>query len=179
MSISTAKRLAASILKVGENRIRIAGGEDKAASEVLTRDDVRGLIDRGAIYAQEARGVSRFRGRRKALQKALGRRKGRGGRKGKKYSNVSRKTQWMSRVRAQRGLLSELMADGSIEHKTYRHTYNMIKGGNFKSRATMVSHLKDSGLLKAKEVKAGAAGSAKATGTGGSAKAGTKSAGKT
>jgi large subunit ribosomal protein L19e len=156
MSISTAKRLAASILKVGENRVKIAVGEEKAAAEVLTHDDVRALIDRGAMYAEAARGVSRLRGRMHARQRALGRRTGRGNRKGKKYASVSQKEQWMQRVRAQRALLCDLFAQGAIDQKTYRHTYRMIKGGNFKGRAGMLSHLKDSGLLKAKaEAKVG------------------------
>ncbi|MDO8339377.1 MAG: 50S ribosomal protein L19e [Candidatus Burarchaeum sp.] len=159
MSVSTAKRLAASILKVGENRIKIAGGEDKAAAEVLTRDDVRGLIDRGAVYAEAARGVSRLRGRMHAKQRALGRRTGRGNRKGKRYASVSQKEQWMQRVRAQRTLLCDLFAKGMIDQKTYRHTYSMIKGGNFKSRASMLSHLRDGGLLKEKSAaSAGKAG---------------------
>lgn len=150
MSIKTAKRLAAGILKVGENRIKVAAGEDKAADEVLTHDDVRALIERGALYAEAARGVSRFRGRQHARQRSLGRRKGTGNKKGKRYAGVSRKDLWMQRVRAQRALLRELLAKGMIEHAIYRHTYSMVKGGNFKGRASMLSHLRDSGLLRAK-----------------------------
>lgn len=150
MSTKTVRRLAASILKVGEARIRMAPGEQKAANEALTRDDVRGLIKRGAVYAEPKRGVSRFRGREKARQRALGRRRGTGSRKGRKYSKIPRKTQWIRRIRAQRKLLSKLLEEARIEPSVYRHTYNMVKGGAFKGRSTMLTHLADAGLLKAK-----------------------------
>ena len=150
MSIRTTRRLAASILKVGEKRIRIVPGEQKAAKEALTRDDVRALIKREAITAEPKRGVSRFRGREKARQRALGRRRGVGSRKGRKYSKVPRKTLWIRRIRAQRRLLRELLEKGRIEPSIYRHTYNMIKGGAFKARSSMLSHLADVGLLKGK-----------------------------
>jgi len=153
MSMSTVKRLAAGILKTGVRRIRVIPSEQKAAKEVLTRDDVRALIKSGSVYAEPKRGVSRLRGREKARQRALGRRRGPGSRKGKRYSKVSQKVQWMRRIRAQRALLLRLLEKGRIEGPTYRHTYYMIKGGAFRARATMLSHLEEAGLLKARPVK--------------------------
>ncbi|RLG18172.1 50S ribosomal protein L19e [Candidatus Micrarchaeota archaeon] len=150
MSVKTTKRLAADILKVGVKRIRIVPSEQKAAKEALTRDDVRGLIKRGAIYAEPLQGVSRRRGRERARQRSLGRRRGKGKRKGGKYSRLPRKRQWIMRVRAQRKLLRKLLDEGRIDHATYRRTYSMVKGGAFKGRLTMVTQLSEAGLLKSK-----------------------------
>jgi len=153
MTMHTIRRIAAYLLKAGESRIRILPSEQKAAKEALTREDVRGLIDRGAIYVIPKKGVSRFRGRVKAVQKSLGRRRGRGSKKGGKYSKVPRKTIWMNRVRAQRRLLVELYDKKLIDDKNYRHAYRMIKGGSFKGRESMRLHLQDVGMLKKVEKK--------------------------
>ncbi len=154
MTIKTIRRIASHLLKAGTSRIRILPSEQKAAGEALTRDDVRGLIDSGAVYALPKKGVSRFRGRARAEQKSLGRRRGRGGRKGTKYSKVPRKTVWMNRIRAQRRLLRELYDKKLIDNKDHRHAYRMIKGGSFKGRESMKLHLQDAGMLKKDEKKA-------------------------
>jgi large subunit ribosomal protein L19e len=153
MTMKTIRRIAAHLLKAGTSRIRILPSEQKAAGEALTRDDVRGLIDSGAVYVLPKKGVSRFRGRQRAEQKSLGRRRGRGGRKGKKYSKVARKTVWMSRIRAQRRMLVELYDKKLIDDKNYRHAYRMVKGGSFKGRESMKLHLQDAGMLKGVEKK--------------------------
>lgn len=148
MAMATTKRIAAELLGAGVSRVRIKPGEDKAAGEAMTRDDVRSLISKHSVYALQANYVSRWRARKKLRQKQKGRRRGIGSRKGGKFSKIGRKEQWMSRVRAQRGLLAGLLGQKKITHEAYRRAYKMIKGGAFKGRGSMLTHLKDSGMLK-------------------------------
>jgi large subunit ribosomal protein L19e len=148
MGMATVRRIAAELLGVGESRVRIDPKNAGKAEEALTRDDIRSLISQGVIYALRKRGVSRARGREKHLKMKMGRRRGMGSRKGKRYSNVPRKTEWIHRVRAQRALLKELLFEKKIQNDAYRKVYRMVKGGAFKSRASLLTHLKDNQMIK-------------------------------
>jgi len=148
MGMLTVRRIAAELLGVGESRVRIDPKNSSKADEALTRDDVRSLISQGVIYTVRKTGVSRGRGRRKHVKMKVGRRKGTGSRKGKRYARVPRKKVWISHVRAQRKLAKSLLLENKIQHDAYRKIYRMIKGGAFKSKASLLSHLKDSGFMK-------------------------------
>ena len=84
MNLTTQKRLAASILKVGLNRVWIDPEQMEEVSMAMTRDAVRQLIDNGAIKAKPQKGISSYRSKKIAQQKAKGKRKGRGSIKGRK-----------------------------------------------------------------------------------------------
>lgn len=148
MGMGTVRRIAAELLGVGESRVRIDPANLKKAEEALTRDDVRALISQGVVYAVRKKGVARGRGREKHMKKKVGRRRGIGSRKGGRFARVPRKRVWMSRVRAQRRLLKELALEKKLQKDVYRKVYKMIKGGAFKSRASMLAHLKDLGWVK-------------------------------
>ena len=150
MSIATTRRIASELLNVGENRVKIKPAEIKKVEEALTRDDVRSLIKDGIVYAERKKGVSRIRARIKSKKRKSGRARGMGSRKGRKYSKIKQKLAWMRRVRAQRILVRELKFENKLKEGSYRNAYMMIKGGAFKSKASLLSHLKDSGLLKEK-----------------------------
>ncbi len=145
------KRVAADILGVGVNRIRIDPNNVKKAEEALTRDDIRLLIHQNIVTVEIKKGVSRGRARAKGVQKQLGRRRGHGSRKGSKYSKVSRKFIWMSKVRAQRKLLHELRDKELIEgSKSFRKVYKMVKGRAFKARSQILTYLAENNLIKKK-----------------------------
>ena len=148
MSMNTVRRMASSILGMGQSKIRFSPAAAQKASEALTRDDVRGLIDEGSIGFMMPNGTSRARARIKKDQQRAGRRSGRGSKKGTKYSKVSQKDQWIAQVRAQRGLLKRLTTEGKLEPKYYRKVYLMIKGNAFKSKANIQTYLKDNGMMK-------------------------------
>ncbi|MEW6328944.1 MAG: 50S ribosomal protein L19e [Candidatus Micrarchaeota archaeon] len=147
MSMKTVRRVASGVLKCGESKIRIRPADAKKAEEALTRDDIRALVKQGAVYALPKRGVSRARAREKHAKLKRGRRRGMGSRKGGKYAGVPRKMIWMSKVRAQRGLLRELADSGKLLGN-YRNIYRMVKGRAFRSKEAMLAHLKDSNLIK-------------------------------
>ena len=63
MKLSTQKRLAADVLKVGMSRVWIDPDFEDEVSLAITRDDIRRLIDEGAIQKKRTIGVSRGRAR--------------------------------------------------------------------------------------------------------------------
>ena len=78
MQITNQKRIAARLLKCGENRIWINPlYVDQIAAAVQT-DDIREFIDEGWIKAKPVKGTSRVRARARLEQKRKGRRKGQG-----------------------------------------------------------------------------------------------------
>lgn len=145
---NTIRRLAASILGCGESRLWINPAEGKRVDDALTRDDVRTLIKDGVIKAHPVFGVSRVRGRKKQEGKRKGRRRGMGSRKGTASARSSDKTEWMARVRKQRGILSRLRSEKKIEKTSVRKVYNMVKGGAFKGKGTLLAYLKENKILK-------------------------------
>jgi large subunit ribosomal protein L19e len=78
------KRLAADILGVGVSRVKISPEAVERLEEVVTKDDVRALIEEGLIWAEPEKGVSRGRWRVRHLKRKLGRRRGPGSREGKR-----------------------------------------------------------------------------------------------
>ena len=84
MNLTTQKRLAASILKVGLNRVWIDPERMEEVSMAITREGVKQLIDNGAIKAKPQKGISSYRSKKLAEQKKKGKRKGRGSVKGAK-----------------------------------------------------------------------------------------------
>lgn len=148
MNLLPQRRMAAEILKCGENRIWIDPNSIEEVSEAVTREDIRYLIKRGIIQKKPIKGQSRSRANYIKQQKEKGRRKGQGSRKGAKYARYPRKLRWMKTIRAIRRTLRELRDSGKIDTKTYRKLYRMAKGGAFRSKSHMLTHLKMEGILK-------------------------------
>jgi len=145
MSATTVKRLAADILKCGVNRIRIKDGEYGRAMEALTREDVRGLIDDGAVYSL------RYVGPRTKPER---KRKGIGKRRGKKFSRKSEKDSWMERIRSQRAYLDVLLETGEVPAEYKRKVYLKIKGGSFKGKKALLTYLKENEMYDESKKKA-------------------------
>ncbi|MDR9380249.1 MAG: 50S ribosomal protein L19e [Natronomonas sp.] len=137
------KRLAADILGVGKNRVRLDPDAQAEIADAITRDDVRELIDSGVIQATDAKSNSRGRARERQKKRAYGHRKGHGSRKGKAGGRQNRKDDWRSRIRAQRRELHELREDGDIDGSQYRKLYDMASGGEFDSVADLNRYIAD------------------------------------
>lgn len=145
------KRLAARILKTSLDKVKFdpeALGDIKKA---LTRSDLRGLIAIRKITSSSKSSHSRGRARKKALQKKKGRQENRGSKKGKKFSMVSRKRQWINRVRIQRRFLQLLREKGFITPQNFQQVYLKIKGGFFRNRRHMKLYLNEYHLLGQKK----------------------------
>lgn len=131
MTIGTVRRLAADIMGVGRNKVRISSEGMAEVEGALTRSDVKGLIEKGIITKAKAKG-------RASTAKRT--RKGRGSRKGKL---ADKKDKWMAKVRAQRRLLRMLVEQDSIPKGSKRSLYGKIKSGIFRSKRALLTYLKD------------------------------------
>jgi large subunit ribosomal protein L19e len=148
MDLKYQKRVAAQMLKCGETRVWIDPNRTEDAADAITRSDVRTLIASGTIAAKQKKGVSRGRANYRKAQRAKGRRRGQGSRRGKKNARKPSKEVWMQTIRPIRRRLRELRDEGKIDPSTYREYYMKAKGGVFKSRPHLDSHLRSEGVLK-------------------------------
>ena len=142
------RRMAAEILKCGENRVWLNPDKLEDIEDCITRADIRTAIDSGLIKAKPKNGTSKARIRYVAGQKASGKRKGPGSRKGTANARVRDKERWMGTIRPIRAELKALRTDGSITPSVYRLYYRKAKGGMFKSRRHLRQHMIAAGHLK-------------------------------
>lgn len=126
------KRMAAEIMDVGKNRVKINPEETDRVEEAITRQDIRNLIEGGAIEKTKEEGNSRGRAREKRKQKSKGRQKGHGSRKGRKTARKDSKEKWMENIRAIRNRLKEMREDEEITSDQYWSLYDRAKGGFFR-----------------------------------------------
>jgi len=141
------RRIAAAVLDCGEGRVWIDPLHADAVAEAVTRQDVRGLIKKGYIRKEQKAGTSKARARVIAAQKKSGRRKGPGSRKGAKGARDPRKQRWIRTIRPIRATLKDLRENGKISPTLYRTYYRKAKGGAFRSKAHLVSHMRTDGHL--------------------------------
>ncbi|HUV80595.1 MAG TPA: 50S ribosomal protein L19e [Candidatus Bathyarchaeia archaeon] len=153
VNLAKQKRIAAQVLKIGEGRVWINPEAAEDVAGAITREDIRGLIGEGIIIGKQKKGVSRGRARISTRQKALGRRKGHGSRKGAKGARASRKKKWITKIRALRRRLRELRDDDFVDKTAYRMLYNKANGGDFRSVAHLNDYITVNELLTRAEVK--------------------------
>lgn len=146
--LANQRRLAAEVLEIGVNRVWMDPEASKDIAAALTREDIRKLIEEDKVGARPIRGVSRGRARKVDETRAYGHRKGHGSRSGAKGARRPKKQQWMKKIRALRSRLKELRENEKIDATTYRKLYVKAKGGEYRSRAHLDSHIE---ALKVKE----------------------------
>jgi len=137
------RRLAASLLKCGNNRIWFSPKSLNKVNQAITRADVRKLI------------VSRDIKKRKANWKrtpVIYKKQRRGSRKGAKNARHGKKYGWLKMVRPQRRVLKEFKAEGKLTEGSYRKLYVMIKSGVFRSKAHLRTYIDDNKMVKKNDV---------------------------
>lgn len=144
-SLSSQRRLAAEILKVGENRVWIDPERMYDVELAITREEIRKLVHEGAIKRVPEKGVSRARARTYQDKKKKGRGRGRGSKSGSSHAQTSRKEAWMGRIRALRRRLRKLKTNRTITETIYRKVYKMASSGRFESIPEMERYLKAQG----------------------------------
>lgn len=148
MKLKIQKRLGGQILKCSKNKIVFDPERLEDIKEAITKADIKTLIIDNAISKRPAKGASRVRARKNAAQKRKGKKKGFGSRKGRKKARLPKKEAWMNRIRAQRGLLSELKKKDKISTEIYRDLYGKSKGGFFRSLRHIKLYIKEHDLIK-------------------------------
>jgi large subunit ribosomal protein L19e len=135
--LSAQKRLASDVLDVGENKVWFDPDRQGDIAEAITREDIRELVDEGAVQADEPGGNSRGQARERQEKRAYGHQTGPGSRRGKAGARQDPKGDWQSRIRAQRERLKQLRDEGALSQSAYRDLYNKAGGGEFDSVADM------------------------------------------
>jgi large subunit ribosomal protein L19e len=155
MSIKLTKRIAGQLLGRGVTAVRIKNDSISEAKKAITREDVRALVKNGGIYTIKAKhNISAYS---KVLKekRAKGRRRGPGRRKGSKYARGG--VEYKKRIRGQRRMLKKLKEDKMIDNMKFKRYYALVKGGNFASKASLLSHIRNDGISieegKAKELR--------------------------
>ena len=142
------RRMAASILKCGINRVWMDQDRIDEIAKAVTKEDIRILINGKAITVRQIKGISNGRKKYNEKQKQKGRRRGHGSRKGAKYARLPKKERWMRTIRPLRQYLKTLRDEKQIDKTTYRKYYMKAKGGEFRSKHHLQTHLIADGILK-------------------------------
>lgn len=148
MSLKSQRRLAAEILKVGENRVWIDPERIDYVEAAITREEIRKLIHEKVVKSLPEKGVSRARARVLAVKRKKGLRKGPGGKSGNARSKISKKQVWMNRIRPLRRRLRELKETRAITESVYRRMYDMSESGVFESKADLERYIRTHGLWR-------------------------------
>lgn len=130
-------------MDVGENRVRVDPDELDRVEEAITRQDIRNLIESGAIEKRKEKGTSKGRSRENKRQKKKGQQKGHGSRKGKKTARKPEKQEWMEQIRAIRSRLKEMRDEEEITKEQYRELYDRAKGGFFRDVKHLENHIEN------------------------------------
>ncbi len=137
MNLKSKRRLAASVLGVGQDRVIFNDEYSDLIQDAITRSTIRGLVGFGAITVAPEKGVSR--GRFRAKSRKLKRGRGAGSTEGTARARNPRKDIWISKVRALRWRLKVAKDRKEITPEAYRRLYKQVKGGQVRG----VKHLLD------------------------------------
>jgi large subunit ribosomal protein L19e len=148
LSLKSQRRLAAEILKVGENRVWIDPDRIDYVETAITREEIRKLIHEKVVKSLPQKGVCRARARIFAEKRKKGLRRGPGGKSGGARSKISKKQAWMNRIRPIRKRMTELKETRAITESTYRKLYDMSESGVFHSKADLERYIKTHDLWR-------------------------------
>ena len=133
MKMKSFKEQLSKLMNVGKSRLWISPDAKESIKKAITKDDIKELINNGSVRKIKG-GQSRGRAKILAEKKKKGRRVGAGRKKGVKTARTNPKTEWMTKVRAQRKYIKELKESKEIDSSLYKELYSKIKGGFFRSK---------------------------------------------
>ena len=151
MKLHKRKRIAARLLGVGRNKIRMDPEQREEIEGALTRRDLNHLIKQGTITVKKkSSSQSRSRLRQNLIKKRKGRKQNTGSRKGSQCSRNPPKKLCITKIRLQRSYLSSLKERGHISVKDYRLLRAKSKGGFFRSLRHLRLYAKERNMVKEK-----------------------------
>jgi len=151
MNLATKRRIAADLMGAGPKRVWFDEEHLEEIQSALTREDVRKLISKGIIRAKQKTSVSRGRARKVLKQRRKGKRQGAGNRKGKATARLSRKEEWVIKIRSQREFIKELFDRKSISNETYTLLRRKAKSGLFRNKRHVKLYLEENKLFLEKK----------------------------
>ena len=137
MNLKSKRRLAASVLGVGEDRVIFNDEYSDLIQDAITRSTIRGLVGFGAIHVAPEKGISRGRFRAKSRKLKRGRKAG--STEGPAFARNPRKDMWISKGRALRWRRKVARDRKEISQGAYKPLYKHVKGGQVR----VVNHLLD------------------------------------
>ncbi|MFX1392542.1 MAG: 50S ribosomal protein L19e [Promethearchaeota archaeon] len=148
MNLNAQKRMAAEILKCGENRVYFDPYLQDEIKMAITREDIRNLIKEGVIQKKYKKGISNYRKKYLHERRKKGKGRGLGKRKGTKHARFPKKKAWITKIRPIRKELKKLRGRKLITTATYRKLYKNAKGGMFNSVSQLNRYIKDKELFR-------------------------------
>ena len=134
MNLRNKKELAIRTLKIGKKRIAFIESRKSEIKEAITKQDIRELVESGAIVIKEIKG-------KKKIEK---KKKGKGPGNVRKKVN-KRKQEYVIMTRKLRGYSKEMLTQGKITKDELKEIRKKIRNRMFKSKAHLKSHIEGIG----------------------------------
>ncbi len=135
------RRLAASVLKCGKNRVWLDPEEATKLGDASTRVHIRTLVRNGLIRKKNVEIHSRSRANKRMMEKRKGRHMGIGKRRGTKNARMPEKILWIRKIRTLRRLLKKYRSQGKIDSTLYKELYLLSKGNMFKNKKVLIEEV--------------------------------------